>query len=127
MSNHCVIVVVWPKFSGLYNRVLNGRPFSTHQIKGSYSNCFSVLLCLCSTHKSEPCKCRCGSGVEQLPCKHQVGGSNPSIGSIVFVKDSNSNDLQIHKVNVSINLGISPVIFAGSYPLDEDKTVRHKF
>lgn len=45
----------------------------------------------------------------------------------MFVKDSNSNDLQIHKVNVSINLGISPVIFAGSYPLDEEKTVRHKF
>lgn len=33
----------------------------------------------------------------------------------------------MYKVNALINLGISPVIFAGSYPLDEDKTVRHKF
>ena len=67
--------------------------------------------------KSEPCKCRCSSGVEQLPCKHQVGGSNPSIGSILFVKDSNSNDLPTIYNHKILRKTLE----------DEDKTVRHKF
>ena len=50
---------------------------------------------LFDSKKNEPCKCQCSSVVELLTCNERVGGSNPSIGSIVFVKDSNSNHLTI--------------------------------